>query len=176
MKLNKYFIFFMLYALVGWIYETVLEVFIYKWGYSNRGFLVGPYLPVYGFGALLFIFVIYPMIKDKKYPKKLLFIIPTFLGCMLSATLLELFTSYLMEWTTGSWPWQTYVDYDINFQARIALSPSIRFGIGGVVFLYLIQPLFDLLVEKLKGKKLKIISITILVVVLIDLAYTLILR
>lgn len=176
MKINKYFIFFMLYAAVGWIYETVLEVFIYKWGYSNRGFLVGPYLPVYGFGALLFIFVIYPMIKDKQYPKKLIYIIPTFLGCMLSATLLELLTSYLMEWTTGSWPWQTYVDYDINFQARIALSPSIRFGIGGVVFLYLIQPLFDLLVEKFAGKKLNIISLVILGIVLIDLAYTLFLR
>ena len=60
-----------------------------------------------------------------------------FLGCGAVATVIELCASYLLEWITGSWPWQTYADYDINFQARVALSPSIRFGIGGVLFLYL---------------------------------------
>ena len=60
-------------------------------------------------------------------------------GVDLNPTAIELGTSYALEWITGSWPWQTYVDYDINFQARIALSPSIRFGIGGVFFLYCFQ-------------------------------------
>ena len=57
----------MLYAILGWIYEVVLEVFIYKWGFSNRGVLFGPYCPVYGVGALLFLFFIYPMIRNKSF-------------------------------------------------------------------------------------------------------------
>lgn len=174
--IRKYILFFMMYAMFGWVYEVFLEVVVYRWGFSNRGFLFGPYCPIYGFGALLFLFCVYPLIKDKKYPEKLIWVLPVFLACMASATLLELLTSYLMEWTTGSWPWQTYADYAINFQARIALSPSIRFGIGGVVFLYLIQPLFEKAVSKLKDKKLTTISVTVLVVLSVDLVYAIFFR
>lgn len=66
-----------------------------------------------------------------------------FVGCMVSATLVELGASYLCEALTGSWPWQTYVNYRYHFQGRIALSPSIRFGLGGLFFLYILQPLLD---------------------------------
>ena len=166
-KIEPYVIYFMLYAMVGWIYEVFLEVVVYRWGFSNRGVLYGPWLPVYGFGALLFIFLVYPLIRGKELKRKIIMIPVVFLLCMLSATLLELFTSYLCEWTMGSWPWQTYADYKINFQARIALSPSIRFGLGGLLFLYLLQPLFEKLVNKL-GKKVEIISIVILAILLID--------
>ncbi len=167
-KIKEYYLYFMMYAIIGWIYEVFLEVVVYRWGFSNRGVLFGPWLPVYGFGALAFIFTIYKLIKDKPLKKKLVLIPIVFLGCMLIATLLELFTSYLCEWTMGSWPWQTYADYKYNFQARIALSPSIRFGIGGVVFLYLLQPLFEKLITKLGKKKVDIIFYTIGSLFLID--------
>ncbi len=156
-KFKEYYLIFMMYAVIGWIYEVFLEVVVYKWGFSNRGVLFGPWLPVYGFGALLFIFTVYKLIKNKPLKKKILLIPVVFLGCMIMATLLELITSYLCEWIMGSWPWQTYADYKYNFQARIALSPSIRFGIGGVVFLYLLQPLFEKIMSKLKDNKLNII-------------------
>jgi uncharacterized membrane protein len=84
-----------------------------------------------------------------------------FLGCMIIATLIELVASYLCEWVLGSWPWQTYADYKYNFQARIALSPSIRFGIGGVLFLYLLQPLFEKIVGKLSNKALNVIVLVV---------------
>ena len=64
-KIEKYYLYFMMYAVIGWIYEVVLEVFIYKWGFSNRGVLFGPYLPVYGFGGLLFIFCFYKYIASR---------------------------------------------------------------------------------------------------------------
>ena len=91
-----------------------------------------------------------------------------FLLTMITATALELLTSYLCEWTMGSWPWQTYKDYAINFEGRIALSPSIRFGIGGVVFLYVIQPFLDKLAAKLSDKQAKTTAIIILAVLGID--------
>ena len=47
-----------MYAIIGWLYEVFLEVVVYRWGYSDRGVLFGPYCPVYGVGALLFIFLI----------------------------------------------------------------------------------------------------------------------
>ena len=175
-KLSNYVVYFFLYCVIGWIYEVFLEVVVYRWGFSNRGVLFGPWLPVYGFGALIFIFLIYPLIKNKKYPKKLYYIPLVFLGCMIAATTLELITSYICEAISGSWPWQTYADYKINFQARIALSPSIRFGIGGVAFLYLLQPLFEKICKKLGEKRVKIASIVILIVLGIDAFYSFVLK
>ena len=64
-ELKKYFLYFLMYAIFGWLYEVFLEVVVYRWGYSDRGVLFGPYCPVYGVGALLFIFLIYHLIKDK---------------------------------------------------------------------------------------------------------------
>ena len=171
-KIKKYYLIFMMYAIIGWIYEVFLEVVIYKWGFTNRGVMYGPYCPVYGFGALLFIFTVYKLLKNKTTKQKLLLIPLVFLLCMLEATILELITSYICELTSGSWPWQTYKDYKINFQGRIALSPSIRFGIGGVVFLYILQPLFEKLLNNVPKKALNIIFYVILVVFIIDAIFT----
>ena len=55
-----------------------------------------------------------------------------------TATVVELAGSYIMEFTKGSWDWN-YERFAFNFQGRIALNPSIRFGIGATVFLYIIQ-------------------------------------
>lgn len=175
-KVRKYSLYFIMYAVVGWLYEVFLEVVVYQWGFTNRGILYGPYTPIYGVGALLFLILIYPMIKDRKYPEKLIWIVPVFLGCMFTATLLELITSYLLEWTIGAWPWQTYADYALNFQARIALSPSIRFGLGGVLFLYIIQPIFERIVKKLKDNQVKTVFVMIITMLIIDIIYTLFFR
>lgn len=166
--IQQHYLYFMMYAIFGWCYEIFLEVVIYRWGFCDRGVLFGPYCPVYGFGALLFIFCVRPLIKNKPKRKQLLMIPLVFLLCGIAATLLELFTSYLCEWFTGSWPWQTYSEYAINFQGRIALSPSIRFGIGGVLFLYILQPIFEKLINKLDKKKLNTVFFIVLGLFILD--------
>ena len=166
-----YYLYFMMYSVIGWLYEVFLEVVVYKWGFSDRGILTGPYCPVYGVGALFFIFLVYPLIKKKKLNKKLIMIPVVFVLCMVVATMIELVASYLCEFIMGSWPWQTYVDYKYNFQGRIALSPSIRFGLGGVLFLYILQPLFEKLVGKLPKSKLNIVFYIVIFVFIIDIIW-----
>ena len=166
--LKKHFLYFMMYACLGWFYEVFLEVIVYRWGFSNRGVLFGPYCPVYGVGALFFIFFVYPLIKNKSLKNKLLFIPIVFILCMCIATGIELITSYICEFFIGSWPWQTYADYKYNFQARIALSPSLRFGLGGVIFLYVLQPIFEKALSKLQRKKLNIITFSVLSIFILD--------
>ena len=102
----------------------------------------------------------YRLIKNKKGIKKIL-MIPLI---------------FLCEFMSGSWPWQTYSSYKYNFEARIALSPSIRFGIGGVIFLYLLQPLFEKICNKLKEKQLNIISIFLAIIFVIDIICTSIIK
>ena len=175
-RISEYVVFFWIYAVIGWIYEVFLETVVYRWGFSNRGVLFGPWLPVYGFGATVFLLLWYRLIKGKPPKVKVLMLSAIFFLTMATATLIELITSYLCEWIIGSWPWQTYADYKINFQARIALSPSIRFGIGGVVFLYVIQPLLDKLVAKRKDKTLLIAAAVIVTVLTADLICTILFR
>ena len=171
-KVKKYFLLFLMYAIIGWCYEVFLEVFVYNWGFSNRGVLFGPYLPVYGFGALTFIFCFERFLENKTFKQKLLMMPLIFLGCMIVATLIELATSYICEYFTGSWPWQTYADYKYNFEARIALSPSIRFGLGGVIFLYFLQPLFRKMLNKLSNRMLNILFYLGLIIFITDMILT----
>ena len=171
--LSRLIIYFTLYSVFGWAYEVFLEVVVYRWGYSDRGVLFGPYCPVYGVGALLFIIIVYPMIKNRPYKERLKYMPLVFLFSMLIATALELGTSYLLERIIGYWPWQTYADYRFNFQARIALSPSVRFGIGGVLFLYILQPLFEKLTGAMSDRALRKTGLILFIIFAVDLAATL---
>lgn len=166
---QKVFLWFWMYAVFGWCYEVFIEVVVKRWGFHNRGELIGPYCPIYGVGAMLFLLCFGKLMK-KKEPKWLVYIKPLliFLGCMLIATTVELIASYVLEYTKGSWPWQTYSEYKYNFQARIALSTSVRFGLGGVLFMYIIQPFFEWLTDKPGRKALNIIAIAVLVIVVAD--------
>ena len=166
---QKMFTYFMFYAMIGWIYEMIIER-VRRWPLVNRGSMYGPWLPIYGTGALFFILMIYPIIKNKEKKKRLLYIPLVFIGCMAVATTLELLASYYCEWKTGGWLWQTYgTTYKYHFQSRIALDTSLRFGLGGTVFLYCLQPLFEKFTSKWEGKKLNIFTIVLACLVAVDL-------
>lgn len=170
-KLQSYFLYFMLYSMIGWCYEVFLEVIVYRWGFSNRGVLFGPYCVVYGFGALILIFSL-TWLQKKKITCWRIPVTPflVFIGIVIITTIVELIASYIMEFTTGSWLWD-YTRFSFNFQGRIALNPSIRFGIGGMIFLYLLQPLFERITRKLPGRILTGICSAMAFILLIDIIY-----
>ena len=167
-------LYFFFYSVLGWLYEVFLEVVVYRWGFTNRGVLLGPYCPVYGVGALVFL-LCFSRLMARRGPDWLRWVKPVlvFLGCMLTATAIELATSYILEALTGAWPWQTYRDYAINFEGRIALSPSIRFGLGGLLFLYVLQPLFRRLVHCLSSRVRLGASIAVAALLAADCAFLL---
>ncbi len=172
-RFGPWVLWFFAYSVIGWAYEVFLEVVVYRWGFSDRGVLFGPYCPVYGFGALAFLLCFGRFVKGKNplWAR----IVLTFFGCMVVATAIELAASYLLEWITGSWPWQTYVDYTIQFQGRIALSPSIRFGLGGLVFLLILQPLFQKLTDKMSLRWRRTLPPVVAGILLADLCLTILL-
>ena len=167
----RLFLCFLLYSAFGWAYEVFLEVAVYRWGYSDRGVLLGPYCPIYGVGALLFLLCFSPLLRRRlRGGVRLLRVTLIFLGCMLLATGLELAASYLLEALTGAWPWQTYLDYRFNYQGRIALSPSLRFGLGGLILLYGLQPLFDRLLDKLGDRRVLVLGRVLAILFALDCA------
>ena len=157
---------------MGWFYEVFLEVVIYQWGYSDRGVLQGPYCVVYGFGAILLLLLLIPL-KEKRIKLGKINITPflVFLGILLITTTVELIASYIMEAITGSFMWD-YSNFWGNYQGRIAPNTSLRFGIGGMVFLYLFQPLFDKLTGKMSEKVLTILSSGVALLLICDTIYT----
>ena len=167
-RAEQYFSWFVLYSVMGWLYEVFLEVFIYRWGFSNRGVLHGPYCVIYGFGALLIILTL-SRLKKKNLSAGKLSVTPllVFLGIVAVTTVTELVGSYLMEWVSGEWMWD-YTRFSCNFQGRIALNPSIRFGIGGMIILYLLQPILEKFTSMLSDKRLTLICVPIAAVFFTD--------
>ena len=171
-KFAEYYLYFMMYSILGWIYEVFLEVVVYRWGFSNRGVLFGPYCIIYGTGALILIFCLSGLQKKRIYLGKVLITpVLVFIGIVVITTVLELIASYIMEFTQGEWLWD-YTRFSFNFEGRIALNPSIRFGIGGMVFLYLLQPLFRKLTGKMSDKVLYTVSLILLILFIADIIYT----
>ncbi len=170
-RVQDYFLYFVFYSIIGWVYEVFLEVVVYRWGFSNRGVLFGPYCVVYGFGAVILLLTLSGLMK-KKVKAGPVNITPllVFGGIVLITTVIELIASYIMEFTLGGWQWD-YTRFAFDFQGRIAPNPSIRFGIGGMVILYLLHPLIKRFTERANEKVQKGTALICLVLLAADCIY-----
>ena len=151
---KKIFLYFIFYSIIGWVYEIFLEVIVYKWGYMPREFFRGPIAPIYGIGAILIIFCFYNYSKKTEisFIKRLILV---FVGSIILTTIIELIASYIFEIKTGTWAWRTgYLKYVVNFEGRVALSTSIRFGLICVLCVFVIHRLFDKFLDYLIVKKI----------------------
>ena len=168
-KVRDLFLCFLAYGFVGWMYEVLLGIFVFRVGFVNRGFMFGPYLPIYGFGALLFLIPLNKHKYKKSYIGKIN-MTPVYMFCavVVLTTVIELITSYIMEYTIGEWLWD-YDNYKYQFQGRIALNTSIRFGLGGLVILYGIHPVRDKLITAINNRKMHMITYGLAGVFFIDL-------
>ena len=162
-------LFFIFYSIIGWIYEELLFI-IEDNVLCNRGVLFGPWLPIYGFGGLVIIEIFYRF-KDKKVKIGKLNIRPIllFIESVVFATLVELISTYIMDFTGGNFKslWD-YSDRLLNFQGRIALIPDLKFGIVALVGIYLIQPLLVKFVTIKDQKKVNIVFIILSVLFFTD--------
>lgn len=128
MHCTTLFIWFMLYSILGWIYETAYcSIKNLKW--ENRGMLIGPYCPIYGVGAVL------DVLLCRGLPGKN----QVFFACMFGSAVLEYVTSYTTERLFHA-VWWDYSELPLNIRGRICLPCSIGFGVAGIVVLYGIHP------------------------------------
>lgn len=172
---ERYLFYFIICAMIGWIYEVFFEMVIWKGPFTNRGVLFGPYLPVYGFGAILIISIFGRFVNNKPLKTKLLLIPVMFIGVFLLTSFVELITSYICEYFMGSWPWD-YTMFKYTLDDRVALVTSTVFGVGGLFFLYILKPCVDKLVSKLKEKSLNITSLMIVIILIMDCIYSFLIK
>lgn len=153
--LTNYVIFFFLFAILGWVWKVALH-FVQTGELVNRGVLCGPWLPIYGTGALIVLIFL-----RKLFDRPLL----TFVLTMIAASVVEYFTSWVLELIMGV-RWWDYSGYFLNINGRICIAGAVIFGIGGILVVYLIAPLMYKVVEKI-GLSVKIILCTVLIILFI---------
>ena len=156
-EIQTYFLLFIFYGVVGWIIEVV-RCFLKYGKLINRGFLIGPYLPIYGVGGLSVLFV-YREFSDKYY-------LP-FLIAIIDAAVLEYLTSYIMEKVFGA-RWWDYSDRKFNIDGRICAENIVGFGFLSFIILYFGNPLFFRTISSISDESLKLLSYAILIVFLLD--------
>lgn len=142
-----YFMLFFIYAILGWIIETTL-VSIEKRKFVNRGFLIGPYCPIYGFGGLVITILLKNYTKDP---------IVLFLMAVIICGTLEYFTSYIMEKIFKA-RWWDYSAKKYNINGRICLETVVPFGILGCLVMYVLNPITFKYLNMLSNSMLNIIS------------------
>ena len=65
-KFSNYYIIFCVYALIGWLYEVLWMWFVVPpKHFINRGVLIGPFLPIYGFGMLILLVLLHKFMSKK---------------------------------------------------------------------------------------------------------------
>ena len=146
---EKNFLIFFSYAVLGYIYEFFL--FLARGQLVNRGFLTGPYLPVYGCGGLLLYYILYNF-RKKKQKKNILFdVISTFLIIFVVTTIVEYIAHYILDTYFGIVLWDYTKDY-LNINGRVCFAASRNFAIGGTFCMYFVQPYLDKIIEKYDGR------------------------
>ena len=152
-----YFFIFIIYTFLGWVLEVAF-IFIKTKRFVNRGFLIGPACPIYGFGALIMMFYL-TQYKDEPFT---VFI----MGAFICSTL-EYITSYIMEKIFKA-RWWDYSDKKFNVNGRICLTYAFLFGLCGVIMICFTNPIIIYLLNLIPENIMVIISSSFLIIFITD--------
>lgn len=156
-SISTYFLLFMVYAVAGWIMEVTCKSIEAK-KFINRGFMIGPYCPIYGWGAIGITILLHRYTDDW---------VVLFFMSMITCGILEYATSYVMEKLFHA-RWWDYSRRKYNINGRICLETLIPFGIMGVIVMYITNPFILNNLAKIPENVLNIIAIILFIVFSID--------
>ena len=149
--------YFVIYSFLGWILESIVRT-ICERKIINTGFLIGPFCPIYGFGAIIMIL----FLDGFKNNIFLLFFISIIL-----LTSWEYIVGVLLETLFHTKYWN-YSDHKFNYKGRICLTNSIAWGVLGVLFINYIHPFMIQILGYVDFIYIAIIATIIAVILLID--------
>ena len=124
---------FFAYAFLGWCMEVTLKYFQFH-RFINRGFLTGPWLPIYGSGAVLITVAVQGLSPLESS------VGTTFIVSFVLCGLIEYMTSYVLEKRFHA-RWWDYSRKPMNLHGRVWIGNLILFGLGGVLIVELFNPL-----------------------------------
>lgn len=149
---------FMIFSSIGYIVE-VIDIYIEKHVFSfSRGFLIGPYIPIYGVGAMIMYLLLSRYNDD---------VIVLFILSMVLCTIIEYVTSYVME-KMFNLRWWDYSDEKFNINGRVYLLNSIFFGLLGIIVCSFLGPFLSNFISNWNDIILYIVAMVLLVVFVCD--------
>lgn len=128
---------FYIYCFCGWVFESAV-VSVQQKRPVNRGFLRGPMLPIYGFGATIMLHVSLPLAGHP---------IQIYFAGMVVATAFEYVVGVVMEAIFKVKYWD-YSEHRFQFQGRICLQSSLAWGMLSVLLVYVLHPPVEYLLEQ----------------------------
>ena len=152
-----YFLLFISYAFLGWCMEVTCKLIQYK-KFINRGFLIGPYCPIYGWGALAITILLKRYMEDPL----VLFVMST-----LICSIIEYLTSYFMEKKYHA-RWWDYSNKKFNINGRICLETLVPFGILGVAIMYGTNPILFKLYNQIPQLVINILTVILFIGFIVD--------
>lgn len=153
---------FFIGCLVGWLWEVGIHL-VEDGVFVNRGVLHGPWLPIYGSGAVMILIVLYRF-RSKPWLE--------FLLTILLCGTVEYITSWILEITHNGQKWWDYTGYFLNINGRVCAEGLLVFGVAGIAFVYLFAPLLDNLLLKINPKILLAVISCLVVLFVADVIYS----
>ena len=152
---------FIIGSIAGFIFEVTV-VFFQKGHFELRqGLIYGPFIPVYGIGAMCY-YIVLSKIKIKN--KVQIFLITMILG-----GITEYLCSLIQEKAFGTISWDySYLPFNIN--GRTSLLHCIYWGIGGVLYITYIDPFLNKMIDKTNIKAFDLITIILSIFIIFDIS------
>lgn len=151
---------FFIVSVAGWVMEVVLKYIQYH-RFINRGFLIGPYCPIYGSGAVFITLTVGAVSNfENSYGA-------TFMVSLIVCGVLEYLVSFCMEKRFHA-RWWDYSEKPMNLNGRVWIGNLIWFGIGGTFIIKLVDPVLYQWVSRIPEKPLHTISAVIVVIMVTD--------
>ena len=116
---------FIVYNFIGWCNETTIES-LYHRRFINRGFLWGPYIPIYGLGGIFMMIVCVPFAENP---------FAVFVVGTLTCTLLEYFVGAVMEAVFKKQFWD-YSMMRFVYKNRVSVVSSMFWGLMSLFMVY----------------------------------------
>jgi len=121
---------FMIYAVIGWCSEVAYAT-LDTGKFINRGFLNGPYCPIYGCGVLLVIVILTPLKNN---------LLILYIGSVLLTSLIEYITGYILEKVFHN-KWWDYSDKPYNIKGYVCLKFSLFWGFACSFIVLILHPI-----------------------------------
>ena len=149
--------FFYFYCFFGWVFESTY-VSIKGRKFVNRGFMRGPFLPIYGSGAIMMLVVSMPF-QDN--------LILTYLAGCVGATALEFVTGTVMEALFKVRYWD-YSNQKFNYKGHICLGSTIAWGFLTIFMTEILHKGVERLVFSIPHFIISVTTILLTAVILVD--------
>lgn len=148
-EINKIFLIFMIGSIIGYIVEMIVALVQEGHLESRQGVIYGPFTPIYGVGIVIY-YLAFQKIKTRD--KKKIFLISMILG----GTVEYLF-SFLQEKIFGTVSWD-YSNWILNINGRTTLIHCTYWGVAGLLYMSLIEPIIPKIEEMIQKNGVKLVS------------------